>query len=53
MLVGLLSDTHIPDHAKKLPDQLKEVFRGVDMILHGGDIFAVSVLDELERKLYR
>jgi len=48
MLIGLLSDTHIPDHAKKLPDQLKEAFRGVDLILHGGDIYSLSVLDELE-----
>jgi putative phosphoesterase len=48
MLIGLLSDTHIPDHAKQLPDQLKDVFRGVDLILHGGDIFSLSVLDELE-----
>lgn len=48
MLIGLLSDTHIPDHAKRLPDQLKDVFRGVDMILHGGDIFSLSVLNELE-----
>ncbi len=51
MLIGLLSDTHIhfPDHAKELPDQLKEVFRGVDLILHAGDIYIPSVLDELER----
>ena len=48
MLIGLLSDTHIPDHAKQLPDQLKDVFSGVDLILHGGDIFSISVLDELE-----
>ena len=48
MLIGLLSDTHIPDHAKKLPDQLKEAFYGVDLILHGGDIFSLSVLNELE-----
>ena len=30
-----------------LPPQLKDVFRGVDLILHAGDIFTVSVLDEL------
>jgi putative phosphoesterase len=48
MLIGLLSDTHIPDHAKELPSQLQEVFRGVDLILHGGDIYNLAVLDELE-----
>ncbi len=49
MLVGLISDTHIPDHVKELPKQLEDVFRGVDLILHAGDIYAISVLDELER----
>ena len=48
MLIGLISDTHIPDHAKELPDQLKEAFRGVDLILHAGDVYIPSVLDELE-----
>jgi len=48
MLIGLLSDTHIPDHAKGLPAQLKTVFRGVDLILHAGDVYIPSVLDELD-----
>ncbi len=48
MRIGLISDTHIPDHAKELPNQLKDIFRGVDLILHAGDIYAVPVLDELE-----
>ena len=48
MLIGLISDTHIPDHVKGLPEQLKKTFRDVDLILHAGDIYIVSVLDELE-----
>ncbi|MFC1977506.1 metallophosphoesterase family protein [Chloroflexota bacterium] len=48
MLIGLISDTHIPNHAKELPAQLKEVFRGVDLILHAGDIYNIATLDELE-----
>jgi len=47
--IGLLSDTHIPVDAKVLPGQIKEIFRGVDLILHAGDVYIVSVLDELER----
>ena len=47
MLIGLISDTHIPEIAKEIPQQVKEVFKGVDMILHAGDIFVASVLDEL------
>ena len=48
-LIGLLSDTHIPIDAKVLPGQIKEIFRDVDLILHGGDIYETWVLDELER----
>ncbi len=48
MRIGLISDTHIPDHAEELPEQLKQVFRGVDLILHAGDVYDASVLDELE-----
>lgn len=48
MRIGLISDTHIPHDAKSLPNQVKEVFRGVDFILHAGDIYSSSVLDELE-----
>ena len=48
MLIGLLADTHIPVDAKALPAQIKEIFRGVDLILHAGDVYLVSVLDELE-----
>lgn len=48
MRIGLISDTHIPDHADKLPEQLKDAFRSVELILHAGDIYTVSVLDELE-----
>lgn len=47
--IGLLSDTHIPVDAKVLPEQIKELFQGVDLILHAGDIYLISVLDELER----
>ncbi len=48
MRVGLLSDTHIPEAAKKLPAELMEAFQGVDLILHAGDVYIPSVLDDLE-----
>ena len=47
--IGLLSDTHIPVDAKLIPEQIKELFQDVDLILHAGDIYLISVLDELER----
>ncbi len=58
MLIGLLSDTHIRVSGYRaglsllavevLPTQIKEAFRGVDLILHAGDIYSVPILDELE-----
>jgi putative phosphoesterase len=47
MRIGLISDTHIPLNAEKLPLQLPSVFTGVELILHAGDIYLTSVLDEL------
>lgn len=48
MRIGVLSDTHVPEAAEKLPQELMEAFRGVDLILHAGDIYSPSVLDDLE-----
>jgi len=49
MLVGLISDTHVPRDAKALPPEIKRAFKGVDLILHAGDIYVPRVLDELEK----
>ena len=49
MRLGLISDTHVPEVAKELPSQIAEAFHGVDLILHAGDIYIPSVLDDLER----
>lgn len=49
MKIGLISDTHIPKATAALPPQVFDLFRGVDLILHAGDVYAPSVLDELER----
>ena len=48
MRIGLISDTHIPQAAEALPPEVTEAFRGVDLILHAGDIYLTSVLDDLE-----
>ncbi|MBI2850261.1 MAG: metallophosphoesterase family protein [Chloroflexi bacterium] len=49
MRIGVISDTHIPKVTSRLPEELTAAFQGVDLILHAGDIFAPSVLDDLER----
>ena len=48
MRIGLIADTHIPRDVKSLPPHVKDAFRGVDLILHAGDIYISRVLDELE-----
>ena len=45
--LGLISDTHLPDRCAALPPALFDVFRGVDLILHAGDVGRLAVLDEL------
>lgn len=48
MRVGVLSDTHIPLRAKKLPDEVLQAFEKVDHIIHAGDIVSGEVLDVLK-----
>jgi putative phosphoesterase len=47
MRVGVISDTHVPAIAPSLPAVIFDIFQGVDLILHAGDIVEMSVLDEL------
>lgn len=47
--IGILSDTHIPEVMPSLPERVTEAFKGLDLILHAGDIFSPVVLDELEK----
>ena len=48
MRIGLISDTHIPEAGPDMPAQVYEAFRGVDLILHAGDMHVIDVLDWLE-----
>ncbi len=45
--IGLISDTHIPFRWKTLPPLVFEIFAGVDLILHAGDVGELWVRDEL------
>ncbi len=47
MLVAAVSDTHLPRGARRLPEACLDALRGADLILHGGDFSAPSVLAEL------
>ena len=48
MLIGLISDTHIPDRMRELPEKVFEAFKDVEMILHAGDITSQEVIEKLE-----
>jgi putative phosphoesterase len=47
--VGVIADTHCPEFLDRLPDRIFEVLRGVDLILHAGDVSAPETIAELER----
>ena len=51
MIIGLISDTHVPEAPLALPESALEVFSGAgaEFILHAGDIYSPSCLDDLER----
>jgi hypothetical protein len=46
--IGVISDTHIPKKSKKLPEDLVAGIKGVDLIIHAGDINEDYVIYELE-----
>lgn len=48
MLIGLISDTHIPDRMRELPEKVFEAFKDVEMILHAGDVTSQEVIEKLE-----
>ncbi len=45
--VVAISDTHIPDRARSLPEQCMVHLRNVDFILHAGDITSIEFLENL------
>ena len=47
MKIGLISDTHIPESMPELWPHVYEQFHDVECILHGGDIYHLSVIDRL------
>ena len=48
MLVAVISDTHMPRGARRLPQPFVEHIAGADLLLHAGDFVTVEVLRELE-----
>ena len=47
--IGLVADTHCPEFLDRLPDWVLKSLRGVDVILHAGDVDGASTLEALAR----
>lgn len=48
-IIGLISDTHVPVRAKRIPSMVFKVFENADFIVHAGDLVSLAVIDELEQ----
>lgn len=46
----LMSDTHVPQRARHLPDELWEAVEKADLVLHAGDWVHLALFDELSRR---
>lgn len=47
--VGVIADTHCPEFIDRLPDRIFTVLKGVQLILHAGDINGAATIEELSR----
>jgi len=50
MRLVLMSDTHLPVRAKRLPDAVWAAVESADVVIHAGDWVSVELLDELEAR---
>jgi putative phosphoesterase len=48
MLVAVISDTHLPRGARRLPEACVERIAAADLLLHAGDFMTAEVVRELE-----
>ncbi|MDD5567835.1 MAG: metallophosphoesterase family protein [Candidatus Omnitrophica bacterium] len=46
--IVVISDTHIPDRAKALPEKLIEEIKNADMVIHAGDMVSLDFLNGLK-----
>ena len=48
LLVGILSDTHVPYRMARLPPAVLDAFQDVDVVLHAGDVDQPRALQPLQ-----
>lgn len=47
MRIGVVSDTHVTGEDQALPSAMIKAFKGVDLIVHAGDIVGMDTLEQL------
>jgi uncharacterized protein len=47
-VIAIIADTHMPRGSRRLPERCAELLREADAVLHAGDVYARSALEELE-----
>ena len=48
MVIAVISDTHLPRGARRIPDACVERMRASDLVIHAGDISTREVLTDIE-----
>lgn len=48
-IIGIISDTRIPTRASVTPQSFLDAFKGVNLIIHAGDLVTLKVIDRLEK----
>jgi putative phosphoesterase len=48
VLIAIVSDTHLPRGARRIPDECWREMAAADLIVHAGDFTAPEVLDDIE-----
>ena len=51
--LAIMSDTHLPVRAKRLPDRLWDAVDDADVVVHAGDWVGFGLYDELEARASR
>ena len=46
-MIAVVADTHMPKGARRLPERCVELVSAAEAVIHAGDFFAASALEEL------
>jgi hypothetical protein len=47
-VIAIIADTHMPRGARRLPERCEELLREAEAVVHAGDFFALTALEEIE-----